>query len=460
MYRLFVLSFVLIFSMDALRVGAQTSSRLIQKTSFQADSLGNLAEIQDTAYVYSSGRGSDMKTHQYFYDTAWIKGNGSQLSHRELKSYLADGRVKEWIIQFLEPGQQWKNYRRKLYYYRGVNTLDSLIEQQWNDFNKVWWNYSALRYQYNTQGDLVDEKKDSWYLNAYVEEFWTHYDYSGGRLSQKESFYYHKANNLWVSLDKTEYSYQGNALIREEWSRWDSLTASYIPQRAIDYSWKSAQIADSTVEWQWDTLGSRWAPRFLHRYTYNGNQQVSADTLYQYIQPQDEWALSHLVLHQYDTAGNQLEKSEWMHMGGNWVPQFQWTWTYNSFHQPLTEDRMRWSSPLQQWVPVLQGPSRLEYQYELYNPTGISVRVTANPFRLYPNPVHRQMTLEIPAPASSRIKARLIDMQGRTIQQWTWSAKGSLWESLDVNQMPAGNYVFQLEMGKERHQQTITISPR
>lgn len=459
MGRLILLSILFFFCTSPFRAGAQTSSRLIQKTSYLADSLGNLSEAQDTNYVYSHGRGSDMKSHDYHYDTAWVRSQGNQWTHRERKTYLPDGRVKEWILQYLDPSQQWKNYRRTLYYYRGVNTLDSLVEQQWNEFNKSWWNYSALRYQFNAQGNLVEERKDAWYLNAYQPERRTQYHYAAGRLNQKEESIFHSGSSQWTPSGKTDYQYSGQALYREERFQWDSLNQSYIPLWAIDYRWTAGQKEDSTMEWQWDAQASQWAPRFLHCFAYDSQQQRLADTLFQFTQPLAQWGLSHLVLYQYDTAGNPVEKSEWMHLGGTWAPRFQWTWTYNAYNQPLIEDWNRWDAARQQWEPVTQGTARTEYRYELYNPSGISTPISAHPFRLYPNPVHQQLTLEIAEPTTNRIRARLMDMQGKAVLQWSWSAQGRFRERLDLDTIPPGNYIFQLEMGKEKYHQKITLSP-
>src|SRR5690606_3887127 len=75
MYRPFALLFLLVALGSQFPASSQTSSRLIEKTISRVDTQAAFQFQESSEYQYSDGRGSDMKTHAYHFDTSWTESD-------------------------------------------------------------------------------------------------------------------------------------------------------------------------------------------------------------------------------------------------------------------------------------------------------------------------------------------------------------------------------------------------
>jgi len=70
-------------------------------------------------------------------------------------------------------------------------------------------------------------------------------------------------------------------------------------------------------------------------------------------------------------------------------------------------------------------------------------------FHLSPNPVVSSLMLELINPSKGAIQVSLTDMQGRQLKNWKFQKSSMSWQqSIDVSDIPTGNYIIQLNGNK------------
>jgi hypothetical protein len=77
-------------------------------------------------------------------------------------------------------------------------------------------------------------------------------------------------------------------------------------------------------------------------------------------------------------------------------------------------------------------------------------------FRLYPNPAHQQVNVELGATWSGKTEVRLLDLNGRGLRSFQFGPSQHHF-ALDVSDLPAGMYLVECVNAKRREVQKLIV---
>lgn len=139
----------------------------------------------------------------------------------------------------------------------------------------------------------------------------------------------------------------------------------------------------------------------------------------------------------------------------------------------LTFPPIRWNRKAMQSVPRIavfvqrvEGNNKSVLQATLYKPseipgviTGVEPRNVADAISLYPNPADRELTIELPAPASKTTALQLVDQLGRVAFSGSL-APGEAKKTIDTSPAAGGLYFVQIGSGKEAVRKKVLVVHR
>ena len=204
----YLLFAALLFS--ALHTGAQQQSRLISQMQLDYDNTAGFTPADSFTYKYSSGRGSDMKTGVYKYDTSvamYFPSGSAKDTTRTLQDFYPDNKLKSIVRQLVNSGGQFVNYQRTSYYYRSNGDMDSVLTDTWNGFNGSWARSGRAKYSYNSAQKLSLYEGQTWDLSQYVTDHRIAYVYSGSDLVKTTEELYDAPNTTWIGVAEHRYAY-------------------------------------------------------------------------------------------------------------------------------------------------------------------------------------------------------------------------------------------------------------
>lgn len=84
-------------------------------------------------------------------------------------------------------------------------------------------------------------------------------------------------------------------------------------------------------------------------------------------------------------------------------------------------------------------------------PSGVEDDLSTSGINVYPNPVSTQLIVELIRPAG-KATMDIFDLQGRGVRHQQWDASGMVIHRIDLNDVPAGFYVYTITMGDQQVQ--------
>lgn len=90
----------------------------------------------------------------------------------------------------------------------------------------------------------------------------------------------------------------------------------------------------------------------------------------------------------------------------------------------------------------------------------LGVKGISKPFtvRLYPNPTHGDLNIEISENTADNITIQVVDFTGKLVSTKEWNSMGTVVrESLDLNELSQGTYFVNVILDGERYTERITV---
>lgn len=398
-------------------VQAQTSSRLTGLTHL-ANNGASFTPVDSTNYVYSGNRGGDLNhTLKYDNSTTWsfLGDTAYNNASMYLQTFDANNNILTSVYQFWS-GTGWVLSNKNLYTYDGSNKLTAMIQQSWG--GSSWVPVSQDVYSY-IGAKLVEDQYQIWnsLTTTFVNNTQKNYYYdpiSGNKINL--------TNIAWISgvpvnQDEYTYSYTGsNKLFQTEYSTWNG--ASWDSTNLTTNTYDSAGNMINTLYQTYNAGTTSWVNNTLHLYsTFTAGHNPQTDI-------QQIW----------DTAG-----------GGSWINQIQYDYSYNGYGQKTSSTGQSWN--IVGTFEFALGDPMINYYYETYNATNVSVKPVASvadAANIYPVPATNTLHVDLNWKQAQTAVIAIYDMTGRVMNQWESDYGTQYFSAISVNHLASGTYFIKI----------------
>ena len=103
------------------------------------------------------------------------------------------------------------------------------------------------------------------------------------------------------------------------------------------------------------------------------------------------------------------------------------------------------------------GASYLHFYYEVISQNIEGAFGNTHSISLYPVPAVTYTNIEMNFDKPTGFSIIIFDMQGRMVKQFTDKANGQYKKNINVQDMPAGQYMLQVKTGKETLSRNFTV---
>ena len=427
-----------------------TASRLIAAAGGEYDANSSAFIFIDSVFVsYSGERGGDMNSEYIKYDngTRWID-NGGGLQEAEKLTQVFDGNdnILSTLIQEWD-GVAWVNSYGLAYTYDGYNNILSETELEWNSGNNAWDSLYRYMYVYDVNHVLISEtgieNTGSAWQNSYQ---YAHTPDMNGNIIFSALSYWNIGNSVWDSFGKQHFTFNTDDLVVESWDEsWQVNTWQKHSKYLTTYN--TSDLPHTITRQSWD--GSNWVTARIVTNTYVNNDLVNV--LEQYgngdnLTNQD---------YTFDGNHNRLSSVDQHWFNNAWVNDRKMEWTYNSFNQMLTDKMFRWINNA--WGHT-DGDLTNRYYYETYT-AGIEDKTRNTEIKVYPVPARNFVKVGMAWSEPQAFNVSILDMSGRLVRSYGEKACSQYSRTIDVNQLPSGNYIIKIAgmKGKAMYQQFSVV---
>lgn len=402
--------------------------------------------IMDTAHVtYSGERGGDLNSMYLKFDDgiSWSDtGTGLQPSEQYHQTFDVNDNILTSLSESWN-GSAWVNNWGTLFTYDGNNNTTTEIEIEWNGSN--WDSSYKYSYSYDVNNRLIAEIGQAWNGSNWENDYSFNitFDLNGNPIVTTLSEW---NGTIWDSSSKNISTYNGNNLItllrHQEWNgtAWEDNM-----QVATTYDMNNIVLTVTQQSWN----GTAWVNTNMQTNTITNNDIVNE--IYQMWQ-NNGWVNMFNVVKTYDGNDNLITETNQIYSVNAFENFSRITRAYNSFNQVTSEKDDSWVNNT--WAPE-DGDFWGRYYYEDYNTTGINNIATAGNFNVYPVPANNHIKVDMAWEEAQPFTVSILDMQGRLIRNFSEKAMKNYSKSIDVSQLPAGNYLIKLTTttGKAAYQQ-------
>lgn len=401
---------------------------------------GSYYILDSTKYMYkpNAGRGSSFDSKQVFYDSAAeyttnYTYNGVNNTKRMSKRYDAHNRqAVSNIYTKLRSASPFSITSVDSAYYNanGLLMADAHYEEAYGLLPQI-----RSEYSYNAQGVLT-EKLDMYPKAKYVgsndpiqfKPAYNHvYRYDGsGRLMTDSIMVVNAAQNSWTPYAVVANTYNAaGRLVKTE--RMDSLRSTPAVTSLSFYNYNGAgQLTyDSTITYDPGASYSSKNKATARDYTYNGKGLVATMYKRDYLVSM----LSPRLIEKYD-----------------------YTYTWFDYVEEMMVSELLMNG-------TIKKQNLHRYYFEDYGfPTSVATAERQDELIAYPVPTGDFLNIKLQLSKPTRINARILNMQGQTVAQWSDNADDVYYKSIKVDGLMTGNYYLVLDVDGVKMTKAITIA--
>lgn len=320
------------------------------------------------------------------------------------------------------------------------------------NFGNGWQESSKYFYTYDASGNITE--RESWSPsgpNGPLKMYWKE-TYAFNTANQLTEVINYRWDNMvvpqqYTAQTRTTYTYNGTQLttILEERNN----NGSWEPTTRNNYTYPTPTIVEMIVE-RYNPLNSSWTPSVMNTETLDANGNVIHNLTAIYA-GSGNWENDHEYHYTYDAANNMLtnEVKDWDN--GILEPSVLYAYTYNSDNHKTSYVLKEWDGSA--YVPA-NGNDSIRYHYAF--PTGIATAAKSkNDVQIYPVPASNSITIRFANDDNAAHTATLLNATGQVVKHTQLAGNMA---QVDVQDVPAGNYILQVHNGASVATQKIVIA--
>lgn len=268
---------------------------------------------------------------------------------------------------------------------------------------------------------------------------------SAGLIDTVTEYYFDHPQQMYIPTYRTLYAHLGGQLAFEQEEEY---TGTWDPLNRTFHTYAANRLHESRIE---EYVNGGWEQVRRKRFFYNASSNIIAITTEKW-DGVSNWIYDTDEQFSYDANNKELsyEKFEWI--GSSWTPVKRKLSTYSIDGQILTEKYDTYD-PARQVYYTVPGDEFIRYQY--VDETGIPGSPTQQKLqlRVFPSPAIHQLNLAFANDQIQPYTATLHDMAGRLVK----SFKGNGNSTFQVRELPAGNYILQVQSGDAIFRERISL---
>lgn len=358
----------------------------------------------------------------------------------------------------------------KYYQYIGGLLHNEKWERVYNADNRVSY---QTRYELDHQMQFAIGRVDSFEYNS-KGQVTRHIVHKRVDTSGRHTF-------ILMPYIQEHYTYNSNDLLIQKDSATTFLTTETYHKRVYAYNAANYLIKDSMSVKMYN---GTWRNDNTIEYLYDGMNRVARSEVYTYLLNDPAY---YSMVHKYIYTGNRLTSDtliEYKRQGGVNSRLLQ-VYTYNgsgtlethyydrnynpsgagyanrSFVKRYTYTSFGYVDSIITFNSYGNRPSDTtahKHHYEHHFPVSTSTIASQNDELIaYPVPSSNFINLKWETAKPTTINARLVNLQGQVVKQWSGHAAGTYTKSIHVGGLPAGNYIVIFEGGGELLRKEVSI---
>ncbi len=398
------------------------ASRLIAATtrSFQS---GNL-EIQDSAHCwYTSGYGYDYARDQWKFDhaTDWdYDGSSYTEAYHVTNTIDANGHVTMSAFEEFD-GSNWITDEIEKYSY---NAQGQTTVELYASFDGSQWDSMRTTYTYNAQGRLAQQANENW----------------------------DNSSSQWVQSDRFTNTYDANGNLTLELQEfWDGNNNQYAPVNRTTNTYVNNLLTVALFEY---ISNGQWINAGQTLYTYNAQGNVTLQENQNW--GQGAWVPGNRITNTYNSTNDMITSTREDFILGQFETQGRRTMTYNNYHQVLVETEEGYNTTTGQFE-MQDGNQEMRNYYEEYTNSVKDTKAAGGNFSVYPVPAKGVLHLRTSLNEATSATIQLLDMNGRVVKQQQLPTAKQFNTAIDIANLPAGNYIMQLNASGKVMTQKVTV---
>lgn len=399
------------------------SWRLDKTESYYSNQTGAPLTLSlKTQYSYSGARGSSPDNKEILYDNKdqyYDRNNPNRVSSRTTHTYNGNNAMEEQFIYNYSISTSQLEPTSKLLNTYVNGRLDSVTAYQYHPTQKVYEVQSTGKYIYDANGNTIKEQGYDVGTGAVVDVLEHDYD-ANNRVLRDSSYFFN--NGVPQTTYVINYTYDNNG--------------NLIVTSAADYS--TGVKVDVGI----------------HYYYYDANGLLKGDSAGA-LPPGDV----HKRAYEYDaqarligdTAVNIIDIGGGAIFADSTIGSYQ----YTSFGHLEMDEHIKYS--MNTTFNINHDSNR--HFYAMYFPvsTGTVAQQDAD-LVAYPIPGNDFLNIKLQLSKPTRINARILNMQGQTVAQWSDNADDVYYKSIKVDGLMTGNYYLVVDVDGVKMTKAITIA--
>ena len=165
-------------------------------------------------------------------------------------------------MRFADPNKTYKTLQYLKSATTGMQRLDSIVIQMYNQNTGIFINYNKYVFEYDSTGNQTTYFVLSWNNTSNTWENWTNTEFeynTNGKLLSEIRFVWDKISNSWINKSKYEYAYdqEGN-LILNAYYNWVGNPAFWRGANKSEFAFDSFGNQILNVSFVWNSYDNVW----------------------------------------------------------------------------------------------------------------------------------------------------------------------------------------------------------
>jgi hypothetical protein len=438
--------------LGALSAQAQAQPKTASRLIAEATSVHNSTTfmLSDSTYMkYSNDRGGDLE-HTMKYDLrhmlVYNPGTASYANMGRMKqTWDAKSNMLTYTEEYWDaPSSQWINSQKFINEYDTFNNMITHITQVWNVSSNSWLNISRERHLYN--GDI--------FIDTVINQSWN--SFSNDWQNQTLTITSYDLNNdpaietmlswnglQWTNAQRTLITFINKMETSRISQFWNGST--WVNQIRYTHEYDTAGNMLNEIYSTWNNFSSVWDNSSKTAYTYDQANNMTEKLEQFWDFGTNNWRNSANSVYSYDTSKNNILQIDqiWNNATNFFQNVDRFRRTYNANHQMTTQVADKWN--IGGFWENRSGDQFNRYYYETYT---LDIPATAKKLdanlNIYPVPANNMLHIELGFTKPQAFTAAIISITGKVIRQWGEQPTASYSKSINVNDLPAGNYILKV----------------